>query len=102
MAGNSSLCFIAVSFSYKYTLLFLPLLAVIAAAIAGISIWWEERVKVYNMPKRPMIICDKHGAYPSELTLSIDAVAEGRADLKVDICPMCYADRLKAIEGKLK
>jgi hypothetical protein len=101
MAGISSFC-IVISLNTKWNLLWLSGLALLMVICFAIHIWWQERKRVYNMPKKAMLLCDKHGAYPEDASLHIDATAEDRADLKVQICPLCYAERLKEIERKLK
>lgn len=61
----------------------------------ALHIWWVERGQVYNMPRKPMKLCDIHGAYPAEASMYIDALQDGRQDLRVELCPICYHDRQK-------
>lgn len=60
-----------------------------------------EYKKVKRMVRRPMTICDKHGPYPSELSRKLVVPAEGREDLVIEMCPICYIDRYKEADKAL-
>lgn len=61
-----------------------------------VSIWIHERNKIASMPRIPMMLCDKHGSYPASASLHISAPAEDKPDLTVEICPVCYEERLQS------
>jgi hypothetical protein len=65
---------------------------------AALSAYYETKA----LPRKEMILCDKHGAYPKEASLYIQVPAEGKNDLAVEMCPMCYADKIKDLNAKIK
>ena len=62
----------------------------------------DAKRKVNNIPKVPMSMCNIHGLYPTSAAIDVTAVAEGRNDLPVHICPFCIHDRFKASQKKLE
>lgn len=86
----------------NHLIIFYSILGLVIFSIGFIIyLWLDERSKVLTLPRKPMNLCDVHGAYPSEAALMLDIPAEDKADLKVEICPQCYADRMKKA-GALK
>lgn len=76
-------------------LIVLLFIALILAILWVVKVWQEEKAKVLNMPKVPMSLCDKHGAFPSSMMLKMTVPADNRQDLIVEQCPQCYSDKLK-------
>lgn len=92
-----------------HTVASLILLLGIIACICGIiilgllcTIWLQEKHRVFNMPKQPMVLCDIHGAYPASAVLKLEVPAEGKNALAVEMCPQCYHERLKKAGGKIR
>jgi hypothetical protein len=76
------------------------------ALIWLLYIFLKIREDVYNMPRKPMTICDKHGAYPTECNLSItvpltEPNGEER-EIQQEICPFCYRERLDEFKNSMK
>ncbi len=63
-----------------------------------VLVWYQERAKIYKLPRKEMKLCDIHGAYPAEASIWINALDENRPDLRVEMCPVCYAERIKNSE----
>lgn len=84
MARAFGVCFVAI------LLIGIPILLLFVVKIID-----EEKNKVLRLPKVPMTLCDKHGAYPSSATLKLTVPADGRHDLIVEQCPQCYYDQMK-------
>lgn len=62
----------------------------------------EAQKEVDITPRVPMNDCDKHGLYPKSAAFRTTAIALGRPDLEVEICPFCYDDQMTAIEKQLE
>lgn len=58
----------------------------------------DTKKKVASMPKVPMKLCDIHGAYPESASMWIDTLSDNKVNLRVEMCPQCYADRLRKIQ----
>lgn len=78
--------------------------AIVIALVAGgilflvyyvANIAHQEKKKVAMMDRRPMVLCDIHGAYPKEASLYINVPADGRPDMRQEMCPFCYRERLE-------
>ncbi len=81
---------------YIFVLILFCLLVILA------SNWIDEKGKIVSMPRKPMKLCDKHGAYPEEASLHIDVAQDGAPDLRVEICPVCFYERQKEVAANVR
>src|SRR5882672_9517858 len=72
---------------------------ILIAVLCGGGLFWylviTAKVAVAGMQRIPMSLCDKHGPYPSTESVYIDVPAEGKADLRQEMCPICFAERMQ-------
>jgi len=62
----------------------------------------EAKREVRQAPRIPQFICDKHGMFPTKHAMHITVPSDKGPPLVVDMCPMCYDDKMKAAEKVFK
>jgi hypothetical protein len=58
----------------------------------------EARTEIADSPRTEMITCDKHGLIPKRYTMHLEGVTEQ----PIEVCPLCFEDRIKEARAKLK
>lgn len=80
----------------------LVLIVIIFPVALQLLLQHMAKKEISNIPKVPMSLCDKHGAYPASASLHITAAQLGVPDLDVVICPMCWNERNNIAKELLK
>lgn len=78
--------------------------AVINIGLIAFGRWYLNRlayIEVHGKTKLPMVMCDKHGLIPADSMLHTTAIAAGRPDLDVPLCPICMEERASKVKEML-
>lgn len=81
---------------------------ILVSVAAGLyfSLCVSVKKEINAAPRLPMYTCDRHGPFPAKSCLHIEVPTAdqhaGEAPLVVDMCPLCYAEKMHVASELLK